>query len=411
MRAPISSGAGAGPKGGEAPTVVHRDSGRPMADFTFYEFFAGGGMARAGLGQRWSCLLANDFDPAKGASYAANWSAGSLRIGDIHVLRTGDLPARADLAWASFPCQDMSLAGAKAGLYGARSGAFWAFRDLVAGLVAEGRAPALLALENVVGALTSNGGKDFAALCESLHALGYRVGAMVIDAALFTPQSRPRLFVVAVRLDLPLHAGLGGKRPNTDYAPPSLLRSVALLTPDTLRDWIWWSPPAPVRRNVWLRDIIEDNPADVPWHTCDQTQRLLDLMSEANLAKVQAAKAAGSLQVGALYRRTRADGTGAKAQRAEVRFDGLAGCLRTPGGGSSRQFLIFVDGDDVRTRLVSSREAARLMGLSDDYILPARYSGAYHLLGDGVAPPVVRHLARHLFEPLLRGQARRGAAA
>ena len=42
----------------------------------FYEFFAGGGMARAGLGPSWSCLFANDFDPKKAASYAANWGAG-----------------------------------------------------------------------------------------------------------------------------------------------------------------------------------------------------------------------------------------------------------------------------------------------------------------------------------------------
>jgi DNA (cytosine-5)-methyltransferase 1 len=382
-----------------------------MADFTFYEFFAGGGMARAGLGARWSCLLANDFDAAKGASYAANWGAGSLRIGDIHSLRAGDLPGRAVLAWASFPCQDLSLAGAKAGLSGSRSGAFWAFRDLVAALAAEGRAPALLALENVVGALTSNGGMDFAALCESLHALGYRVGAMVIDAALFTPQSRPRLFIVAASRSLPLPARVAGRSPDPDYTPPALLRAIALLHADAARDWIWWSPPTPVRRNVRLRDIIEDEPADVAWHTREQTQRLLNLMSDANIAKVNTAKSAGSLQVGALYRRTRADGAGGKAQRAEVRFDGLAGCLRTPGGGSSRQFLIFVEGDLVRTRLVSGREAARLMGLADEYILPTRYSAAYHLLGDGVAPPVVRHLARHLFEPVLRGAVRCGAAA
>ncbi len=396
---------------GEAPTVANANPGSGMARFTFYEFFAGGGMAHAGLGADWSCLFANDLDPAKGKAYCANWGGDSLRVGDIHKIIAGDLPGCADLAWASFPCQDLSLAGAKAGLSGARSGAFWAYRNLIAKLVDEGRAPAILALENVVGALTSHGGRDFAALCEALHALGYRVGAMVVDAAMFTPQSRPRLFVVALRCDLPVPRALVSHSPDPALAPAALLRARALLAGNVLNDWVWWAPPTPPARNAELIDVIERDPQDVPWHTPEQTQRLLDLMSPANLAKVRAAQVKGAMQVGAIYRRTRADGAGGKVQRAEVRFDGLAGCLRTPGGGSSRQFLIFVNGASIRSRLLCGREAARLMGLVDDYRLPERYTDAYHLLGDGVSPPVVRHLAQHIFEPLLQAAAQRGAAA
>ncbi|EBU9644554.1 DNA cytosine methyltransferase [Escherichia coli] len=85
-------------------------------------------MARAGLGPDWQCLLANDFDPKKGAAYAANWGDDHLRVADVATLSTADLPGCADLAWASFPCQDLSLAGAGAGLKGERSGTFWPFR-------------------------------------------------------------------------------------------------------------------------------------------------------------------------------------------------------------------------------------------------------------------------------------------
>ena len=88
-------------------------------------------------------------------------------------------------------------------------------------------------------------------------------------------------------------------------------------------------------------------------------------------------------------------------QRAEIRFDDIAGCLRTPAGGSSRQVIMVVNGKSVRSRLISPRETARLMGISDSYALPSNYNEAYHLTGDGVAVPVVRHLARHIFEPLL----------
>jgi DNA (cytosine-5)-methyltransferase 1 len=105
--------------------------------------------------------------------------------------------------------------------------------------------------------------------------------------------------------------------------------------------------------------------------------------------------------VGGIYRRTRTDGEGAKVQRAEIRFDDIAGRLRTPAGGSSRQSIMIVQRGMVRSRLLSPREAARLMGLPEDYVLPENYNQAYHLVGDGVAVPVIRFLAAHLLEPIL----------
>ena len=66
-----------------------------------------------------------------------------------------------NLAWGSFPCQDLSLAGAGAGLKGDRSGTFWPFWNLMTGLIQESRAPRLVVLENVCGTLTSHEGKDF----------------------------------------------------------------------------------------------------------------------------------------------------------------------------------------------------------------------------------------------------------
>ena len=110
----------------------------------------------------------------------------------------------------------------------------------------------------------------------------------------------------------------------------------------------------------------------------------------------------GKRAVGTVYRRMRTDTNGSKHQRAEVRFDDLAGCLRTPAGGSSRQSILVIDGQRVRSRLLSPREAARLMGLDDSYILPDRYNDAYHVCGDGVCVPVVRHIAQTLIEPILR---------
>ena len=369
---------------------------------SFYEFFAGGGMVRSGLGPDWRCLFANDFDAKKALSYQANWgTGGELRVGDVAALTPGDLPGAADLVWGSFPCQDLSLAGGGAGLAGGRSGTFYPFWRLIDGLIQDGRAPKIVAVENVTGALTARGGADFAAICATFAAHGYRPGALVIDAALFTPQSRPRLFVVGLRGDLRPDPALLSPEPLAPFHTRSLIRAVARagLAP------LWWNLPAPPRRNTVFADLIEDDPTGVEWRSDAQTADLIAMMAPPHRAKLDAAKRAGRRMVGALYRRTRVTPQGERVQRAEIRFDDVAGCLRTPGGGSSRQVILVVDGARVRSRLISARETARLMGLPDSYRLPPRYSDAYHLTGDGVAVPVVRWLAAHLFEPILRGPA------
>ncbi|MGL6234675.1 MAG: DNA cytosine methyltransferase [Segniliparus sp.] len=371
----------------------------------FYEFFAGGGMARAGLGPGWDCLFANDIDPKKAASYAANWTGEQFRTADISTLAAADLPGRAELAWASFPCQDLSLAGAGAGLGGERSGTFWSFWGLVKKLKAEGRAPRIVVLENVVGLLSSHAGGDFAAVCSAIASAGYSIGALVADAARFTPQSRPRLFVIAVSKSAPVPRGLVAGEPDPAWHPRGLVRAHARLPENIRRAWNWWALPEPAPRRHVLADLVEAEPTSVQWHAPEQTARLLDTMSPINLAKVEAAKHAACRSVGTVYRRTRAGSGGEKAVRAEARFDGLAGCLRTPAGGSSRQVLLVVEGGEVRSRLLSPREAARLMGLPDSYLLPERANDAYHLLGDGVVVPVVRFLAEHLVEPLADSRA------
>lgn len=366
----------------------------------YYEFFAGGGMVRAGLGDAWRCLFANDLDPAKAASYRANWGDAGLKVGDIAALTTADLPGEAALMWGSFPCQDLSLAGAGAGLGGRRSGTFHDFWALARALSVEGRAPRVVAVENVCGTLTSHGGRDFEVICRTFADAGYRSGALVINADRFVPQSRPRLFVIGVREDVALDAALTTAMADGPFHTPGLRRAVARL-PAGLQDrMVWWRLPEPPVPNASLASVVEAVPAGVRWHSAAETGRLLALMSPTNLAKVEAARRTGVRCVGGLYRRTRRDAAGARIQRAEVRFD-VAGCLRTPGGGSSRQTLLVVEGGQVRSRLMSARETARLMGLPDSYRLPGSYSAACHLTGDGVAVPVVRHLAEWLIEPLV----------
>ena len=358
-------------------------------------------MARLGLGDSWRVTFANDADPDKTAAYVRAFGGADLRPGDVWGVQTHELPGQADLAWASFPCQDLSLAGARAGLDAPRSGAFWGFWRLIEALAREGRAPRLLALENVAGLLSSRGGRDFTALATVLAQAGYAFGALEIDAAHFVPQSRSRVFVVATRDPVPAALRSGG--PIKPFHGDGVFAAHGRLDPRVAAHWVWWRLPTPPLRNTSLADIIEHTPA-LRWHSPVQTQALLDMMSPRQQAKVTAARAGGAPTVGALFRRVRTE-DGVRQQRAEVRFDGLAGCLRTPAGGSSRQTLLFVDGARVRSRLMTAREGARLMGLPDDYPLPSSESQGLRLVGDGVAAPVVRWLSAHLLEPLARAQA------
>ena len=379
-----------------------------MSRFTFYEFFAGGGMARAGLGESWHCLFANDFDQMKVETYEANWGTGDIRHKDVASLTLSDLPARAvDLVWASFPCQDLSLAGSYHGLgrerdeVATRSGTFWPFWKLMRGLTKDGRAPRAIVLENVYGCLTSREGKDFASIASALADLDYRFGAAVVDAVHFVPQSRPRVFFIAFRGDQWIPTSLIAEGPQESWHPAAIIEAYAGIDTAGKRNWIWWSMLRPLARNSTFADLIEDAPTAVKWHAAAHTTYILNLMSPLNRKKVSDAIRTGLRVVGAVYRRTRPDDNGIKRQRAEVRFDDVAGCLRTPAGDSSRQVILVIEGKTVRSRLLSPREAARLMGLNDNYMLPERYNRAYHVCGDGVCVPVVRYIADHILEPVL----------
>lgn len=370
----------------------------------FHEFFAGGGMARLGLGRGWRCTMANDICEKKAAAYRANFPpARELLLRDVRLLSTKHLPGEPMLAWASFPCQDLSLAGDRRGLAGKRSGTFWPFWELMAGMNREGRPVPLIVLENVIGALTSHGGRDLCAILQAMFDAGYRFGPLVIDAALFVPQSRPRLFIVAAKEEYDPLPYLVRDGPSSVWHTRALLSAYGRL-PGQLRDyWVWWNLPVPPPRSVSLQDLVEDVPTGVTWHTPEETERLLAMMSEVNRAKVEEVRRRRQRTVGTVYKRTRPDDTGGRVQRAEVRFDQTSGCLRTPVGGSSRQTVLVVEGRCVRSRLLSPREAARLMGVPDRYRLPGRYNEAYHLMGDGLVVPVVSWIERHILRPVSLG--------
>lgn len=373
-----------------------------MKKFKFYEFFAGGGMARLGLGDEWECLFANDFSPQKAESYRRNFDgAPELHVGDVFDIDLLDLPKGADLAWASFPCQDLSLAGNGHGLEGQHSAAFFGFWDLMAKLAASKRPVPVVVLENVVGTISARDGKDFEILLTALTDAGYQFGPLVMNAIQFIPQSRPRLFIVGVHESAGIPPNLVKQTPDGLWHPSQLIRAYAKLPVELQNRWVWWEMPYPAPRKERLIDLLlPDDDATVEWHSAAETARLVELMSSRHKRALEKAIQSGRKSVGTIYRRIRTI-DGVKRQYAELRMDDVSGCLRTGSGGSSKQFLIIIEGVNVRSRRLAAREAARLMGLPDTYVLPPKYGDAYHLLGDGLVVPVVEWLGRNIVVPLV----------
>jgi DNA (cytosine-5)-methyltransferase 1 len=376
----------------------------PSARPSFLEFFAGGGMAHVGLSGRFDCAFANDLDPMKCATYRANFPDVRIEQGDVWNLAPATLPT-ANLAWASFPCQDLSLAGARRGLAAPRSGAFWGFWNVIEKLGA--RAPKAIVIENVAGLLSSHNGRDFTVLITELADAGFRVGALLIDAALFSPQSRPRLFIIAHKGRIP--GGLEADSPDPTFHPSNLRAAVEALPDTTHLAWVWWRLPQPTKRNADLASLLDRNPPEAMWRSAAATAKLIGQMAPLHRQRVEAALENPNWNAGAVFRRIRIENR-QRIQRAEIRYDGLAGCLRTPAGGSSKQLLLVTENGHVRLRAVSAREAARLMGLDDNYRLPAAETSALKVVGDGVSVPVVRWLGEHLLAPLATGGSARAAA-
>ena len=340
----------------------------------FHEFFAGSGLVSCGLSGEFCSVWANDVSARKAAVYRANFGADAFHLGDVAQVLGSELP-RACLSWASFPCQDLSLAGNIDGIYSARSGLVWQWMRIMDEM--GGDAPRVLCLENVSGLVSAHGGEDYAHLHAALVERGYAVGALLVNASRFVPQSRPRVFVIGTRGEVP--AALVAHAPTWAH-PQSVVRCAS-----RVEGFVWWDVPEPQERVPELGDVIE---RDAPF----DRDEVIPLIPRGHVEKLLAS----GREYATGYRRTRSG-----RQVLELRCDGVAGCLRTPTGGSSRQYVIRRGEDGLHARLLTVREVARLMGAPDSFRLPGTYNDGYMAMGDAVAAPVARHLSRHILRPLV----------
>jgi DNA (cytosine-5)-methyltransferase 1 len=378
---------------------------------TCIEFFAGIGLTHLGLSSHgWKCVYSNDIEPKKRRMYEALFGpVDYYHVED--VWRTERVLARipgrrADLATASFPCVDLSLAGNLKGLSGSQSGAFYGFIKVMKKLREQGRAPRAILVENVIGFLSSHDGKFFRIALQQLADLGYFLDAFVVDAKHFTPQSRPRLFIVG--FERPLmpakrrqYCLFGGGGPDSPRESPEALESG--LRPGRLLDKLstthlstGWTPLSlpslPTVNRGLLKCIDRDESQD--WWDEWRVRKHLAEMHPQHLRRINVMKKAAEVSVGTIYRRVRQG-----KSRSEIRTDGLAGCLRTPSGGSSKQIVFTAGKGRIRMRWMTPREYARLQGCPD-YPIEVSRNEALWGFGDAVCVPVISWIAQNVLSQL-----------
>lgn len=406
-----------GPTSGAGGAVVVRGVGYDggtmsrVPQKTFAEFFAGIGLVRKGLERGgWHCSYANDLDPKKRELYEAEFGPSSeyhledIWNADAVMAHLRETPF---LATASFPCVDLSLAGSYRGFGGERSSTYFGFVEVLKRMGPG--VPHVVMLENVVGFLTARGGADFERAVTVLAELGYWMDAIVLDAKRFVPQSRPRLFVFGY------HDSLDSRSLIRRSNPPTLgdrwlgaIEEADGLRSDAVRralhrielptGWatVQTRPPGQVRYD--LAALIDLDGAD-DWWDAQAVEKHYVMMSDRHRGRVDRMVASGQTAVGTGFRRRRAEG-----MRNEVRFDNVAGCLRTPKGGSARQIVVAIQRGTLRMRWMRPREYARLQG-APDFKIPQEMpiNQGLHGFGDAVCVPAVEWIDQHILGPVYDG--------
>lgn len=337
--------------------------------FTFIDLFAGiGGFHQGCMANGGTCVFASEWDQYAQETYRANYPDTPL-YGDITLQETKDaIPADFDLLCGGFPCQAFSNAGLKRGFEDTRGTLFYEIAEIL-----QKRRPRVAFLENVRGLISHDHGKTITVILHAITHTGYRcnihqgvidnayadvigghergyVGIiqeeckkMVLKSREFgVPQNRQRIYIVLWRDDL-----------GVDY----------------------FHYPRPTYAPTRLGDILEANPA--------AKYTISDRMWQGHRDR--------------------------KA-RNEANGKGFGYCLFTPDSpyASTISARYWKDGSEIliaqrghNPRTLTPREAVRLQGYPDTFILNRSEKQAYKQAGNSVSVPVIRAVVRAIKDQLL----------
>lgn len=307
----------------------------PPQTWRAIDLFAGIGGVRIGFQeafQNLECVFASEIDKFARQTYFANFH--EMPHGDITKIPAQEIPAH-DIILAGFPCQAFSIAGLRKGFEDTRGTLFFEVAR-----IAKHHQPKIIFLENVKGFKNHDRGNTFRVVKLTLEQLGYRVFAQVLNAKYFgLPQNRERIYMIA------LHHGVD---------PCASIRFDPVQEPMLTR----------------LGDILE---ADV-----DEKYTISDQLWAGH----QRRKAA-HLKKG--------NGFGYSLFTPESEYTSTISARYYKDGSE-----ILIEQENKNPRKLTPREAARLQGFPEEFVIPVSDVQAYKQFGNSVAVPVIRHLANEI---------------
>jgi DNA (cytosine-5)-methyltransferase 1 len=309
------------------------------SNFKFIDLFAGiGGMRIPFDAIGGQCVFTSELDPAARTVYASNFDCNHEFNDDITKfdLNPDAVPSH-DLLLAGFPCQPFSNAGKRLGFEDTRGTLFFSIANII-----RAKQPRVVLLENVRGLKSHAEGQTFSTIVDVLVKLGYSVSHSVLNARDYgLPQNRSRLFIVAIRNDIPL---------SNEYVFPR---------------------PTHNRSELKVKQILQEQ-------ANEEELTISDRLWGGHQERKSRNKASGK---GFGYQMVNDDSQYTATLSARYYKDGseilLSQLNRNP-------------------RLLSAREAANLQGFPSNFVLHQSRKNAYKQLGNAVPVNVIRALALSL---------------
>jgi len=321
--------------------------------FKFIDLFAGVGGIRLGFqAAGGECVFSSEWDAFAQRTSAENF--GHVPHGDITKIAASEIPSF-DVLAAGFPCQPFSSIGRREGFDHPTQGTL--FYDVLR--IVKHHKPRAFLLENVAGLTTHDRGKTMRVIEESLLELGYDLWHRVLDAADYgVPQHRDRIYIVGLRVK-------GRRRPPAVFAASEL-------------DCNLWSEgdharrfefPKPVRKAIGIGQFLESG---VTGHSVS-----------THLQKVYLFKAD--------------DG---RPEIVDRNSDFPVKTLVASYHKIQRLTGTFVRDGETGIRLLTASECKAIMGFPKTFKIPVSRTQMYRQMGNSVAVPVVKAIARRIAEAL-----------
>ena len=310
--------------------------------FRFIDLFAGIGGIRIAF-ERANGQCVFSSEWDKFSQVTYKANFGERPAGDITKIKAVDVPNH-DVLVGGFPCQPFSQAGLKQGFQDTRGTLFF---DIVR--ILEQRKPSMILLENVKGFVGHDKGKTMETVLSSLDELGYNVFCKLLNAKDFgLPQNRQRIFIVGVN-----RGKLGD---------------------------IGFNFPKPLCTPTRLGDILETK--------VDRKYTLSNVLWEGHQRRLA-------------QHRSKGNGFGYSLFGAESAYTSTISARYYKDGSE-----ILIKQSRKNPRKLTPREAARLQGFPDGYLIPVSDAQAYRQFGNSVAVPVVSAIAKEMANILLNSDAR-----